>query len=438
VWDNTPQNISQIHEDDTSLVTITYSDVQGGWPGQGNIDAEPFFVSPGYRVAADPRTGGHAFWVEGDYHLQSETGRWDPDSQSWVKDGVTSPCIDAGDPASDCTAELWPHGGCINIGALGSTPEASMSLSDVGNVADLNIDDIVDLQDFANLARCWQMEQALLPEDLDRDGTVGLIDVAVFAEHWLEVPAVPGVENFETADFSKFPWEHAGDTSWAVTSQRQHSGAYSAKAGSIGHNESTTLQVGLDCGSGNISFLRRVSCEAPRDNLKFYIDGVETATWSGEEDWAEVSFGVTAGRRTFTWTYSKSRSGSEGDDTAWIDDIVFPLRLDPPQPAGVIELTDATFDQIVLGSDVPVLVDFWATWCGPCMMMAPVIEEIAEEYAGRAKVCKIDVDDARDIPMAYGINAIPTFILFKGGQIERKWIGVTSKEELANAIDELL
>jgi thioredoxin 1 len=313
-----------------------------------------------------------------------------------------------------------------------------MSLSDVGNVADLNIDDIVDLQDFANLARCWQMEQALLPEDLDRDGTVGLIDVAVFAEHWLEVPAVPGVENFETADFSKFPWEHAGDTSWAVTSQRQHSGAYSAKAGSIGHNESTTLQVGLDCGSGNISFLRRVSCEAPRDNLKFYIDGVETATWSGEEDWAEVSFGVTAGRRTFTWTYSKSRSGSEGDDTAWIDDIVFPLRLDPPQPAGVIELTDATFDQIVLGSDVPVLVDFWATWCGPCMMMAPVIEEIAEEYAGRAKVCKIDVDDARDIPMAYGINAIPTFILFKGGQIERKWIGVTSKEELANAIDELL
>jgi len=104
----------------------------------------------------------------------------------------------------------------------------------------------------------------------------------------------------------------------------------------------------------------------------------------------------------------------------------------------VIELTDATFDQIVHGSDVPVLVDFWAPWCGPCKMMAPIVEEIADKYAGRAKVCKINTDDARDSAMEFGISAIPTTILFKDGQVQKKWVGLTSKKELAAAIDQLL
>jgi thioredoxin 1 len=103
-----------------------------------------------------------------------------------------------------------------------------------------------------------------------------------------------------------------------------------------------------------------------------------------------------------------------------------------------IELTDADFDEVVHNSDVPVLVDFWAPWCGPCKMMAPILEEIADEYAGKAKICKLNTDDARDSAMEFGINAIPTVILFKDGQAQKKWVGLTSKKDLIAAIGELL
>jgi thioredoxin 1 len=104
----------------------------------------------------------------------------------------------------------------------------------------------------------------------------------------------------------------------------------------------------------------------------------------------------------------------------------------------VIELTDATFDEVVHSSDVPVLVDFWAPWCGPCKMMAPILEEIGDEYTDKAKICKLNTDDARDSAMEFGISAIPTVILFKGGQVQKKWVGLTSKKDLVGAIGELL
>jgi thioredoxin 1 len=103
-----------------------------------------------------------------------------------------------------------------------------------------------------------------------------------------------------------------------------------------------------------------------------------------------------------------------------------------------IELTDATFDNTVHNSDVPVLVDFWAPWCGPCRMIAPIIQELADEYADKAKICRLDTDEARDSAMEFGITAIPTIILFKDGQVQKKWVGLTSKKDLAEAIDELL
>jgi hypothetical protein len=121
-----------------------------------------------------------------DFHLKSRTGRWNPNSQSWVTDAVDSPCIDAGDPNSNWKSELWPHGKRINMGAYEGTPEASMSLSNVGNIADLDNDDYVDYNDMRLFVKKWLYHRVLLPEDLDRNGVVNFTDFAKFAKHWLE------------------------------------------------------------------------------------------------------------------------------------------------------------------------------------------------------------------------------------------------------------
>ncbi|NLH18373.1 MAG: hypothetical protein GX455_17500, partial [Phycisphaerae bacterium] len=120
-------------------------------------------------------------------HLKSTAGRWDPNSLTWVKDAVTSPCIDAGDPADpDWTNELWPNGRRIDIGAYGGTPEASMSPNAIGLAADLNFDDSVELADFSILSHAWMKSEPLLSADLTRDGRVDLEDLAEMAEYWIE------------------------------------------------------------------------------------------------------------------------------------------------------------------------------------------------------------------------------------------------------------
>ena len=147
-------------------------------------------------------------------------------------------------------------------------------------------------------------------------------------------------EDFETNDFSKFAWTLTGDADWDITAQERHSGVYSAKAGAITDNERSSLQVTFDCTTGTITFYRKVSSESGFDLLKFCIDGVEQDKWSGEEDWAEVSFAVAEGTRTFEWTYSKDGSVSGGEDTAWIDDIVFPGGRQGPESSLVYEGPD--------------------------------------------------------------------------------------------------
>ena len=102
----------------------------------------------------------------------------------------------------------------------------------------------------------------------------------------------------------------------------------------------------------------------------------------------------------------------------------------------VLEITDDNFEAEVLQSDQPVLVDFWAEWCMPCKMLAPVIEELAGDFAGRAKVGKVDTDANRDTAVKYGIQAIPTVILFKGGEEAQKFVGISSKQDMAAAIEE--
>jgi hypothetical protein len=125
IWDNLPQEIEMA----CGLgPVIAHSDIVGSWPEQGNISADPCFMNIGYwDLNGTPKNPDDDFWVDGDYHLKSQAGRWDPNSQSWVIDDVTSPCIDVGDPNSPVGDEPNPNGGRINIGAYGGTPEASMS-----------------------------------------------------------------------------------------------------------------------------------------------------------------------------------------------------------------------------------------------------------------------------------------------------------------------
>ncbi|MBL8181277.1 MAG: thioredoxin [Blastocatellia bacterium] len=99
------------------------------------------------------------------------------------------------------------------------------------------------------------------------------------------------------------------------------------------------------------------------------------------------------------------------------------------------EVTDSGFETDVLESDKPVLVDFWAEWCGPCRMIAPSVEAVAEEYAGKAGVMKMNVDENPTVPNQFGIRGIPTLILFKGGQEQERIVGAVSREALAKVID---
>jgi thioredoxin 1 len=105
---------------------------------------------------------------------------------------------------------------------------------------------------------------------------------------------------------------------------------------------------------------------------------------------------------------------------------------------GVHELTDSNFQTEVLNSPQVVLVDFWAEWCMPCKMLTPTIEQIAAEYEGKAKVGKVDTDSNREISVKYGIQSIPTVLLFKGGQVQKKFVGLTSKDQFKNALDQLV
>ena len=101
----------------------------------------------------------------------------------------------------------------------------------------------------------------------------------------------------------------------------------------------------------------------------------------------------------------------------------------------IVHVTDESFEQDVLGSDSPVLVDYWAEWCSPCKAIAPILDEIAAEYDGKLRIAKLNIDDNPGTPPKYGIRGIPTLMLFKGGNVEATKVGTVSKSQLAAFID---
>jgi len=187
-WGNIASTGSEISlEQSPTEFSISYSNIAGGQTGisvaggsilgwtEGNIDVDPLFAKSGYwsayndpNVAVEPNDP-NAVWIDGDYHLKSEMGRWDPNSQSWVQDDVTSPCIDAGDPNSDFSSETWPHGGRINMGAYGGTREASMSTETGGmtlpNVAYIYHDDVESAEDYRALLNSYGCSTTLIPSN---------------------------------------------------------------------------------------------------------------------------------------------------------------------------------------------------------------------------------------------------------------------------------
>jgi len=102
-----------------------------------------------------------------------------------------------------------------------------------------------------------------------------------------------------------------------------------------------------------------------------------------------------------------------------------------------LEFTDANFDEAVLQSDTPVLVDFWAEWCGPCKALTPVIDELANDYQGRVKIGKVNTDSNRQVSVRFSVSAIPTIILFNKGEIVEKFVGLRGKREFQTALDRL-
>ena len=182
-WDNSSPQIESppFHEEPL----ISYCAIEGGWPGEGNIDVDPCFISPGYwDFNGTPEDTTDDFWVDGDYHLQSQAGHWDQQSQIWVQDDVTSPCIDAGDPNGPIGTEPFPNGGRVNMGAYGAGNKAGKSyfgepVCEVIIAGDINGDCVVDFEDQMIMVSHWLMQgddfinklstvRVLEPKDGDR------------------------------------------------------------------------------------------------------------------------------------------------------------------------------------------------------------------------------------------------------------------------------
>lgn len=209
-----------------------------------------------------------------------------------------------------------------------TSPDANELTFVVINVSDIDIALSLSLGDFlpgeSSVYRTGPTQNAAYVGTFDPAQSLRLPKKTITTVHLTGAVSPVTIETFEEGRFGDLPWQFSGDASWFVTADQSNTGSYSARAGAIEDGQTSTLTIELECLSGDISFYRKVSSESPWDVLCFSMDGVEEVRWSGDQDWAEVSFPVTAGRRTLEWIYSKDSSTAIGGDTAWIDDIVFP------------------------------------------------------------------------------------------------------------------
>ncbi len=212
LWANSaqfgPEIAALAYDDKTSHITVSYSDLEGSDANTyaeqactvdldaGSIASDPCFVRPGYYDVSYPGPGSKIeVWVDGDYHLKSEYGRWNPDSCEWVHDTSTSPCIDAGDLRTTVDLEPLPNGGIVNLGAYGGTSQASMSPNNVGNIADLDRDGLVFRTDIPYFVAQWLISRPLLPADFVSDNIVNFLDFAYFAQNYQPPPPLAPAGN---------------------------------------------------------------------------------------------------------------------------------------------------------------------------------------------------------------------------------------------------
>jgi hypothetical protein len=190
MWGNIAATAPEIYNY-WSTPTVSYSDIAGGYDGTGNINADPCFADPGQWTdpCGTPGDANDDVWLNGDYHLKSQGGRWDPNSQSWVVDAVTSLCIDKGDPASDIADEPYPNGGKMNMGAYGGTAEASKS----------------------SVITCWEALECAGQNSGDAtcDGTVNLADLYALKAYFGK--CAPWTDPECCADFNQDECVNLGD-----------------------------------------------------------------------------------------------------------------------------------------------------------------------------------------------------------------------------------
>ena len=217
IWGNNASQGREIRVENPATFSISYSNVAGGqaevsveggstvnW-GAGNIDTDPLFARIGYWDDNGTRDPSDDVWIPADYHLKSQAGRWDPATKAWIKDDVTSPCIDAGDPGSDWTGETWPHGGRINIGAYGGTREASMSTQPeemaLPRVAFIYRSDTEAAESFQSLLMRYGCPTTLIGVEDVTAAALDLCDLIVvasdagYASTWQDTPFVGTIDN---------------------------------------------------------------------------------------------------------------------------------------------------------------------------------------------------------------------------------------------------